>query len=114
MNAMRLLPSTPLFPLGACHMTAGFSAEAQERYDDARLAAESLILRHVTGDWGDVCDEDSQANADALRLGNRILSVYHLRPTGDEREEGKRRGPKVYAITEWDRSMTTLLLAEEY
>jgi hypothetical protein len=95
-------------------MTAGFSAEVSERYEAPTGAILGLLRRHAFGDWGDVCDEDSQANADAIRLGNRIVSVYHLRLTAEERKAGRPKGPKVYAITEWDRSLTTLMLAEEY
>lgn len=62
------------------------------------------VRQHQRGDWGDVCREDAQANEDAVRLGMRILSVYHLLPTA----------VKVYVITEHDRSVTTVLLASEY
>lgn len=61
-----------------------------------------LIKRHVSGDWGDVCSEDAEANEAAVKDGDRILSVYHT-------TQGK-----VYVITEWDRSATTVLLASEY
>ena len=43
------------------------------------------------------------ANVHALRKDGRLLSAYHLRD-----------GQKLYIITEWDRSATTLLLADEY
>jgi len=62
-----------------------------------------LIKRHVSGDWGDVCADDAEANEAALKDGDRILSVYHTS-----------KGEKVYVITEWDRSATTVLLASEY
>lgn len=32
-----------------------------------------LFQRHHCGDWGDLCDEDEQANEDALANGNHIL-----------------------------------------
>ena len=62
----------------------------------------SLLDRHSAGDWGDVCDEDKQANDEALESGDRILSSYRL------------SGTKVWVITEADRSATTILLPEEY
>ena len=62
----------------------------------------SYLSRHCSGDWGDVCKEDSKLNDEALKLGNRLLSSYNL--------EDK----KVWVITEADRSVTTLLLPEEY
>ena len=61
------------------------------------------VKRHATGDWGDLDDEDKQANEEALVNGERIFSHY-------ENAEGDR----LYIITEWDRSVTTLLLPEEY
>lgn len=75
----------------------------------ARMANEGLInpvvmlARHVTGDWGDLDDEDIQANRDAIRDGNRIVSKYDIES-----------GESFYVITEWDRSMTTIMLTEEY
>jgi hypothetical protein len=61
------------------------------------------MARHARGDWGDLCPEDKQANDDALSVGARLLSAYH---TGDNR--------KFWIITEADRSVTTVLLPEEY
>lgn len=60
------------------------------------------ILRHACGDWGDVCEEDRQSNEDALKDGNRLLSVY------------KDKDEVFWIITEWDRSVTTVLLPEDY
>lgn len=59
--------------------------------------------RHVCGDWGDVCEEDWQANEQALKEGMRLLSVYHTT-----------ENVKFYVITEWDRSVTTILLPSDY
>jgi hypothetical protein len=61
-----------------------------------------LLARHVTGDWGDLCAFDRRQNEIALRGGYRVLSSY---PVGRER---------VWIITESDRSVTTILLPEEY
>ena len=65
----------------------------------------SLIQRHVTGDWGDVCAEDADANEQALLTGARLLSSYRSSPV---------EAVKVWIITEADRSSTTILLPEEY
>lgn len=61
-----------------------------------------LVLRHVSGDYGDLCQADIQENILALGRMRRILSAYYV---GHE---------KVYVITENDRSVTTVLLASEY
>ena len=61
------------------------------------------VRQHQRGDWGDVCHEDAQANEDAVRFGMRILSVYYL-PS---------ESVKIYVVTEHDRMLTTVLLADE-
>ena len=63
----------------------------------------SALGRHVHGDWGEVGDEDWKANEGALAEGDRLLSVYH-----------SSTGTKFYVITEWDRSLTTILLPSDY
>lgn len=80
-----------------------------------RLALETLpqqsildcFSRHAKGDFGDVCNDDFEANLDAIAEGLRILSTYRC----DDQQGEKAR---VYVITEADRSRTSLLLAEEY
>jgi hypothetical protein len=61
------------------------------------------IGRHQAGDWGDVSAEDRQTNDAALVQRTRILSVYHAA-----------NGTKFWLITEADRSVTTVLLPEDY
>ncbi|HRI72090.1 MAG TPA: hypothetical protein PK156_47985 [Polyangium sp.] len=61
------------------------------------------LVRHADGDWGDLEEEDKRANEQALEDGERLMSAYKF-------EDGR----KVYVITEWDRSVTTVLLPEEY
>lgn len=61
------------------------------------------IRRHAKGDWGDLGQEDWASNDSALTTGLRIISVYH-----------SATGVKFYIITEADRSMTTVLLPDNY
>ena len=61
------------------------------------------IQRHQAGDWGEVDEHDQQANYRALTGGGRLFSVYR-----------STNGVKFWAITEADRSVTTLLLPEDY
>lgn len=88
---------TALFPLGQCVITA--NAKDQLHPEDVKLALD----RHVQGDWGELCDADRQENARAFRDGSRLFSVY--------RDRG---AVKFYIITEHDRSVTTVLLPEDY
>jgi hypothetical protein len=60
------------------------------------------LARHATGDWGELCAFDRLQNEMALREGYRVLSSYAM------------GGERVWIITEADRSVTTILLPEEY
>lgn len=86
------------FSLGKCHITT----VASDFLDKNNKTPIELITRHVTGDWGDIEEEDKQSNEEAVKEGYRILSAYLL---GNE---------KIYIITEHDRSLTTVMLASEY
>jgi hypothetical protein len=89
----------PLFPAGKIVATPG----AMDVIEENGLDVRGLLRRHLTGDDGDVCQADKEANQDAIENGYRVLSVYKVTPN-----------QKVYIITEADRSATTLLLPEEY
>ena len=105
-STSKTTPSAPRFSLGDVYNTPG-AQEIMQRYQINPL---QLIGRHVTGDWGDLCTEDAQANEDALQFGSRILSSYVLTPATGEHLPPAR----IWLITEADRSVTTLLLPEEY
>lgn len=88
------------FPLGQRVTTPG----ALVALLAAGMSHGDLLSRHERGDWGDLDAEDKATNERAVRDGNRILSAYTLPRTGE----------KVWVITEWDRSATTVLLPDEY
>jgi hypothetical protein len=87
------------FPLGQTLITPG--ADEAIRYA-GQLPLE-FLLKHQAGDWGDVCKEDWRENDLSLKQGFRILSSYRTKA-----------GEKIWLITEWDRSVTTVLLPSEY
>ena len=89
----------PRFTLGQIVGTPG-ALEALKQADQQFV---ELIARHVTGDWGEVPDEDKAENEFSLEHGLRLMSAYTLN-----------NGVKVWVITEHDRSATTILLPEEY
>lgn len=91
-------PTTRLFELGQIVATP----RALELLDQHAINASDLLARHQSGDWGMIPDEDTKENQFALENGLRILSSY---PLGNDR---------IWIITEADRSVTTLLLPEEY
>jgi hypothetical protein len=63
----------------------------------------TALHRHQAGDWGDVCQDDRQANDRALNDGSRLFSVYH-----------SEKQFKFWVITEANRSVTTVLMPEDY
>jgi len=85
------------FLLGQTVITRGANDELDQ--SDVLMA----LQRHTSGDWGDLGDEDKQANEDALKTGARLFSAYH-----------SSKGTKFWIITEADRSATTILLPSEY
>lgn len=84
------------FPLGQVVITANANA----RLDPA--AVQEGLRRHTSGDWGHVCPDDAAENELSLKEGFRLLSVYG---------EGEGR---FWIITEADRSVTTVLMPEDY
>ena len=87
------------FPLGRIVATPG-ALEALQR---AEQDPQEFLTRHGAGDWGALDDADRRENELSLHAGFRLLSAYRTR-TGDT----------VWLITEADRSVTTLLLPDEY
>jgi hypothetical protein len=74
--------------------------QALAESDESALA---FLVRHSSGDWGTVCAEDAASNDDAIDTDGRILSSYELKS-----------GVTIWIITEWDRSVTTILLPSDY
>ncbi len=95
---------TKKFSLGRIVATPG----ALEALRDSGQTPAEFLARHVTGDWGDLDQEDRSFNNAALIDGSRILSVYVTR-----------KGERLWIITEATndvglRYCTTILKAEEY
>ncbi len=87
----------PKFELGRLLATQGdLYAVSMEEVTEA-------IAHHLSGDWGELCKEDWAENEFGLANSGRLFSRYY---TED--------GTLFYVITEWDRSVTTVLLPEEY
>jgi hypothetical protein len=89
----------PLFSLGQLVATPGALAALEKAGQNAM----EFLSRHVTGDWGDIPEEDKKENQFSLENDFRLMSSY--RTTADDR---------VWVITEGTRSHTTLLLPDEY
>ncbi len=87
------------FRLGTLCGTPG----ALDALRTAGMDIADLLQRHVTGDGGDVDAEDRATNEQAGRHGGQSVSSYMLS-----------NQVKVWVISEAERSVTTLLLPEEY
>jgi hypothetical protein len=88
-----------LFPLGRLVGTPG----ALRAFAQTGENPITYVLRHWGLDPGVLSAEDQQANRRAVEHGGRILSAYRLTDS-----------TRIWIITEADRSMTTVLLPEEY
>ena len=89
------------FPLGDLVVTTNAAAKLNA------IDAFELLVRHESGDWGEVCEEDRETNEHALKDASRLFSVY-------EREGENKCRVRFYVITEWNREATTILLPEDY
>jgi len=96
---MQQTKQQPLFSLGQIVATPGALAALEK----AGQQPQEFLSRHVCGQWGDLCEEDRRENQFSLERGFRILSSYRTNA-----------GDKLWIITESDRSVTTLLLPDEY
>ena len=85
------------FPLGQIVSTKN----AVDTLDPNDVLA--AIHRHAQCDWGELSEDDRALNDLSLEDEGRLLSAYT-----------DSRGTKFWVITEWDRSVTTVLLPEDY
>jgi hypothetical protein len=90
---MQQINRQPAFELGQIVATPGALAALRK----AGQQPGEFLTRHVNREWCDLSDEDRKENDYGL------LSSYRTNA-----------GDKLWIITESDRSVTTLLLPEEY
>ncbi len=91
----------PAFELGQCCASSGV---VELVGTDLRMNADMVqcFARHALCDWGDMPPEDCEGNLRSLEHGGRLMSCYTL------------CGETVWIFTEADRSVTTILLPDEY
>ena len=88
----------PKFQLGAVYITPG----AIVALLFSRIDPIDVLVRHVSGDYGDLGQEAMDANEQAISDGRRILSAYRLAD-----------GTQLSIMTEADRSSTTIMCTDE-
>jgi hypothetical protein len=96
---MQKITKPPLFNVGQLVATPGALAALQK----TGQTPVEFLARHVTGDWGELPVEDRTENYVNVERGFRVLSSYRTSA-----------GDRIWVITEADRSLTTLLLPDEY
>ena len=79
------------FTLGQTFITPG----AQEAIQIAGQTEIEFLRRHMSGDWGDLSDDDIAENELSVKQGFRLLSSYQTA-----------KGQQLWIITEADRSAT--------
>lgn len=117
-------PALVIATLQAPHIFERPSAEQQTAVKLGRIVAtpgvlESVelvritecLLAHARGEWGCVCEQDQRTNEEALKRGFRVHSAWPIDPAQPSEGHGANT---LWIITDWDRSITTVLLPEEY
>ena len=94
---MTTIAAESLFPLGWIVITR-YAREDLHPGD-----VQPALCRHAAGDWGECSEADAQINKTALMDGHRLQSVYR-----------DRHGEWFCIITEWDRSVTTICVPDDY
>jgi len=94
----------PKFSLGQLVATP----DALRALEKAGQSPAFFLEKHMSGDWGDVDDEDKRANDEALVNGDRLLSAYRTL-----------KNKRLWIITEaadddGKRVATTILKPSEY
>jgi hypothetical protein len=100
---METLTSKSRFELGKIVVTRGVMDAMVEKQSFAAFVCRSMA-RHRRGDWGDnISSDDKFENELSLDQGFRLLSAYETRGL-----------PRIWIITEADRSSTSVLFPGEY
>lgn len=85
--------------------TRGVANPIAESAEFGKFAKVSFA-RYLNADWGEMCESGKQQNEDALKNNrNRIFASC---------ENAEHPAWKLWIITEWDHSATTLLFPSEY
>jgi hypothetical protein len=103
---VRMIGHNIKFPIGELVCTRGVALLMNDEADEDKEFYNfvlSSLKRHVQGDWGELPPEDVKENEYSLNRNLRLLSAYL-----------HEKLPKIWIITEADRSVTTVLFPEEY
>ncbi len=94
-------PSGQLFDPGRLMLTQAVQSLMEQQILDIT----PYLKRHLSGDWGELSNDDWHTNQRALETGERLFAAYDISADAETR---------LWIITEADRSATTLLLPSDY
>lgn len=77
-------------------------------FEEHGIDGQKFLHRHMCGDWGDLCEEDVEANNQSFEWKGRLMSVWTAR------KENHEEICKFWIITDSGWQVTTLLLPSEY
>lgn len=83
--------------------------ELMETNAEFKAFVSICLSRYISYDWGDTCEEDWKSNDLAARDGERVIAVYMIPDEIEDTFEDQ-----LWIITEYDRSITTLLFQSDY
>lgn len=100
----------PLFESGVVRATP----DAMLLIAQARARPEVLLVRHMTGDWGEASAGMKEANRLSLEQLGEIVSKYRINRESEvaTTEEGTEEA--LYVVTSADRTATTFLTNQEW
>jgi hypothetical protein len=91
------------FKIGQTVMTYAI-AEMMRTDKNFALFVNMSFNRYLNCDWGSMDDEDKALNDAAVKNGDERIHAAYIDSTGR----------KIWIITEWDRSVTTILFPSDY
>jgi len=91
-----------LFNTGQIYLTCGVNNQITNNAKFAIFISDSLN-KHIKGEWGEISEDDKEENHFSLSRDLRLFSAYE-----------RKNLPKIWIITEADRSVTTVLFPDEY
>lgn len=91
------------FELGQLVVTRAVANRMQTDEKFTKFVQLSLE-RYINCDWGSMAKEDKAMNDAAVKSGEDRIHAAYVNKTGD----------KIWVITEWDRSVTTVLFPSDY
>lgn len=111
--------ASPLFPLGQIVVTSGVNFRMKDNADFKDVCMKS-ILRHSTGDFGVISENDTEANMMELQEGclkhggGRVLSRYHTDGHPDDDDTFYEGDIFIQTYNEQGTVYTVIMLTDEY